>query len=263
MEGMTFQDHFCLEITVVGGASPLREVGRGPSELLPSPLSLPPSHRGLGNQPTALPLTAPLHSLPLFLLESLSHPAPDTLLAGPVVVWIRQPGIFSLQRAGGRRLEGRGGIGSLVLGRGSLLAMAPGRPFLIFSPFPRVTSNHVFLCHALPTRLGSETSHFPPPHTQAHLLSRHKAGGGPSLGRGETQGQGKRAEASVLNRRCRPTPQGTGDREMVEPQAPLPLLKQGMLLAALCLETLGSKCPPAAVKGGLDLRTHPPEPPGE
>lgn len=48
---------------------------------------------------------------------------------------------------------------------GSLLSKAPGRPFLIFSPFPRVTSNHVFLLQTLLTRSGFETSHCPLTHT--------------------------------------------------------------------------------------------------
>ena len=56
--------------------------------------------------------------------------------------------------------------------------------------------------------------------------------GGPGLGRGKTQAQEKRAEASGLDRRCRLTPQGTGNTAL-EPQASLPFLKQGMHLAAL------------------------------
>lgn len=135
MGEMTFWDHVGLEITVVSGASPLREAGRGPSELLPSPLSLPPSHRGLGHQPTALPLTAPHHSLPLSFLESL-RPAPDTLLAGPVVVGHAAWDLFS-SRDGWEEAGGQRRLWELGAGAGSLLAKAPSRPFLIFSPFPQ------------------------------------------------------------------------------------------------------------------------------
>lgn len=70
--------------------------GGGAGSLQAAPLPLPPfpiSERP-GQPALGLPLTEPYHSLPLSLLESLSHPAPDTLLAGPVVVWIRSPGSF-------------------------------------------------------------------------------------------------------------------------------------------------------------------------
>ena len=44
------------------------------------------------------------------------------------------------------------------------------------------------------------------------------------MGRGKTQAQEKRAEASGLDRRCRLTLQGAGNTAL-EPQASLPLLK--------------------------------------
>ena len=230
---ITFQDHVGLEITVVSGASPLREAGWGPSELLPSPLSLPPSHRGLGHQPTALPLTAPHHCLPLSFLESF-RPAPDTLLAGPVVVGHATWDLFS-SRDGWEEAGGQRRLWELGAGSGSLLAKAPSRPFLIFSPTPRVTSNHVFLLHALPTRQGSETSHCPPPpapHTQTHLLRHHRAGWGARLGEREDPGPGEKGRGQWAGQKVQANPSGQWEHSTGAPGFPPPL-KQGLRLAAL------------------------------
>lgn len=133
MGEMTFWDHVGLEITVVSGASPLREAGRGPSELLPSPLSLPHLIEAWATSPLPCPSLHPT-TLSLSFLESL-RPAPDTLLAGPVVVGHAAWDLFS-SRDGWEEAGGQRRLWELGAGAGSLLAKAPSRPFLIFSPFP-------------------------------------------------------------------------------------------------------------------------------
>lgn len=206
----------------------MREVGRGPSELLPSLLPLSRISERPGQPCHGLPLTAPHHSLPLSLPESLSHPAPDTLLAGPVVVWIRSPGsfLFKMRVGGGKRR-----CWDLGAREGSLLAKAPGRPFFIFSPYPWVTSNHIFLLHALLTRSDSETSHRPP-HTHCWQVAPL------AWGEGSPGHRGNGCRPGVLERRCRPTPQGWG-------QGDGGAMAQARILvfpAYLC--TLGSPPPP-------------------
>lgn len=252
----------------------MREVGWGPSELLPSPLvPSPPSHRGLGSQPSALPLTAPFHSLPLSpgvsLPPSTRHSSCRPGGGLDTAAWDLFSSRGGWEEAGGQRRSWE-----LGAGEGSLLAKAPGRLFLIFSPSPWVTSNHVFLLHALPTRPGSETSHCPP-HTHQHICSgvTKLVGGGPRLGRAETQAQGGRAVARCAGQKVQANPsgpwgQGDGGAPGLRPgafwfpppsvrQTPLPLLKHAP--GCLCLETLGSNCP-KAVKGGLAIPTHPPKP---
>lgn len=130
----------------------------GPSKLLPSPLSPSPISERPGQPAYGLPPN-PL-PLRVSLSWSLSHPAPDTLLAGPVVVWICSPGCFLFKRRAGKRRCWEPGARE-----GSLLAKAPD-PFSSSPPFPRVTSNHIFLLHALLSRSCSETSHHPP-HTHS------------------------------------------------------------------------------------------------
>lgn len=116
MGEMTFWDHVGLEITVVSGGSPLREAGRGPSELLPSPLSLPHLIEAWATSPPPCPS---LHPTTLSLSLSWSLSAQHQTLFLQARWWSdTQPGIFSLQRTGGRRLEGREGFGSLALGQG-------------------------------------------------------------------------------------------------------------------------------------------------
>ena len=192
-------DSFCLEITVICRASPPREVGQGPSKLLPYPLSPSPISERPGQPAHGLPQnTLPL-SPSLFpgvtLPSSTRH---SSCRSGGGLD--THPWIFSLQEAGGRRERRCWELGA---GEGSLLAKAPDRPFLIFSPFPRVTSNHVFLLHTLLTRSGSETSHRPP-----HTHSWQGPPPNPGLGRGETWAQRKRVEARCAGDRIQASTSG-------------------------------------------------------
>lgn len=127
------------EITVVCGASHSRGWS-GSLQAAPLPTVSLPHLRGLGSQPVVCPQT-----LRVSLSWSLSHPAPDTLIAGPVVVWICSPGSFLFKRRGGKRR-----CWELGAREGSFWQ----RPQTLshFLPFPRVTSNHIFLLHTLLTR---------------------------------------------------------------------------------------------------------------
>lgn len=147
------------------------------------------------------------------------------------------------------RGEGGGGkrrCWELGAGEGSLLSKAPGRPFLIFSPFPRVTSNHIFLLHTLLTRSGSETSHRPLTHTDISAQG-PQSWQGSWLGERGDLGTEEKVDARCAGRGASQPLRAQGTRRWWSPgckpgslwflltsgsQTPFPFLKQGVLLAA-------------------------------
>lgn len=166
----------------------------GSLQAAPLPAVSLPHLRGLGSQPVVCPQT-PCHS------ESLSPGASPTqhqTLFLQVRWWF---GCAALDLFSSRGGEGKGGVGSLVLGRGPCWQ----RPQTLshFLPFPRVTSNRIFLLHTLLTRscLRPPTA----PHTHRWR--------GPGLGRGETSAQRKPVEGQADT-------SGLQEREVMRPWGP-------------------------------------------